>query len=280
VRSGKGHRLEKEYKNIGIPISRSTMCSLFQRGARELKPLHAAARALVPAVLDVHADETSFRQLGLDKKAFFWDFVTPELIVYCYATDRSGDTPKAVLGESQGRLVVDQHTGYNAVTKPGKRTRAGCLAHARRKIFDNNELPETKEALDLIGDIYRVEREAKEAGIVGRDKHLALRKKESCLLFAKLLCWGRRHRPNLEPKSSMGKAIGYLMRNRRALGWAASCAIPPDKQCRGGRVAPSCPRAGELSLRRQRGGRSQPGRAPHPGRLLREERRQPGRVPD
>ncbi|HLV64306.1 MAG TPA: transposase, partial [Polyangiaceae bacterium] len=91
--------------------------------ARELRPLYAAARALVRAALDVHADETSFRQLGRDKKSYFWDFVTPELIVYCYATDRSGDTPEAVLGDSQGRLVVDQHTGYNVVTKPGKRTR-------------------------------------------------------------------------------------------------------------------------------------------------------------
>lgn len=41
----------------------------------------------------------------------------------------------------------------------GKRTRAGCLAHARRKIFDNSEHPEAKEALDLVGDIYRIEQD-------------------------------------------------------------------------------------------------------------------------
>jgi transposase len=223
------YRLEKEYRSIGIPISRSTMCNLFHRGARELKPLYSAARALVPAALDVHADETSFRQLGLDKKSFFWDFVTPELIVYCYATDRSGDTPKAVLGQSQGRLVVDQHTGYNAVTKPGRRTRAGCLAHARRRIFDNSEHPEAKEALDLIGEIYRVEHQAKEAGIIGKDKHLALRKKDSRPLFAKLLRWGRRHRGNFDPSSGMAKAIRYLLRHWRALGcFLRHATIPPD----------------------------------------------------
>jgi transposase len=156
------YRLEKEYRNIGIPMSRSTMCSLLHRGARELKPLYTAALALVPEAADVHADETSIRQINTKKKAYIWDFVTPELIVYCYAADRSGDTPTRVLGNSQGRLVVDQHTGYNAITKPGKRTRAGCLAHARRKIFENSEHPEAKEALDLIGEIYVVEREAKE----------------------------------------------------------------------------------------------------------------------
>ena len=82
---------------------------------------------------DVHADETSMRQQVIARRAYFWDFVTPDLIVYRYAPSRSGETPKQVLGESTGRLVVDQYTGYNAVTKPGRRLRAGCLAHARRK---------------------------------------------------------------------------------------------------------------------------------------------------
>lgn len=223
------YRLEKEYRNIGIPMSRSTMCSLFHRGAHELRPLYAAALALVPKASDVHADETSIRQINVEKKAYMWDFVTKELIVYCYAPDRSGQTPQRVLGDSQGRLVVDQHTGYNAVTKPGKRTRAGCLAHQRRKIFENSEHPEAKEALDLIGEIYLVEREAKKAGIVGTDAHLALRKARSRPLFAKLLRWGRRHRHRFEPRSGMGKAIRYLLKNYRALGcFLRHATIPPD----------------------------------------------------
>jgi hypothetical protein len=112
------------------------MCDLVHRGATELRPLHTAALALVPAAADVHADETSTRQQDLDRRSFIWSFVTPDLVVYSYAPNRSGETPKKVLGMSTGRLVVDQHTGYNAVTKPGGRVRAGCLAHARRKIFE------------------------------------------------------------------------------------------------------------------------------------------------
>lgn len=223
------YRLEKEYRNLGIPISRSTMCSLLHRGARELKPLWVAAKALVKAATDVHADETSFRQQGRDKRSFFWDFVTSELVFYHYATDRSGQTPNAVLGDSQGRLVVDQHTGYNAVTKPGKRTRAGCLAHARRKIFENSEHPETKEALDLIGAIYGVEDQAEAAGIVGTDEHLALRRAKSRPLFAQLLWWGRTHKRTTDPSSGLGRAIRYLLRHHRALGcFLRHATIPPD----------------------------------------------------
>jgi transposase len=223
------YRLEKSYRNLGIPMSRSTMCSLLHRGARELEPLQRASLATVPDAPDVHADETSMRQLDLDRRAFFWVFVTRDLVVYRYAADRSGETPKQVLGESQGRLVVDQHTGYNAVTRPGRRTRAGCLAHARRKIFEQREHPETKEALDLISELYVVEREAKETGIVGTDAHLRLRRQRSRPLFAKLLCWARRHRHAFEPRSRMGRAIGYLLRHFRALGcFLRYPSIPPD----------------------------------------------------
>jgi len=223
------YRLEKEYRQLGIPISRSTMCTLFHRGASELRPLYNAACRLVPEALDVHADETSFRQLNRKEKSFVWDFVTPELIVYCYAENRSGDTPKRILGDSQGRLVVDQHTGYNAVTKPGKRIRAGCLAHARRKIFENQEHPETKQALDLIGEIYAVEHEAKAAGILGTPEHLALRQQRSRPLFARLLWWARAHRNQFEPKSGIRRAIRYVLKHRRALGcFLRYATIPPD----------------------------------------------------
>lgn len=239
------YRLEKAYKNLGIPMSRSTMCALLHRGARELSALQNAATALVPAAPDVHADETSMRQQDREGRAFFWAFVTKDLVVYRYAADRSGETPKKILGESRGRLVVDQHTGYNAVTKPGKRTRAGCLAHARRKIFEQRRHPETAEALELIREIYVVEREAKEAGIVGTDEHLALRKNRSRPLFARLLRWGRRHRGSFDPSSAMGKAIRYLLRHHRALGcFLRFATIPPDNN------------VAEASLRRIALGRS------------------------
>lgn len=239
------YRLEKFYRNIGIPISRSTMCGLLHRGAAELRPLYTAALALVPDAADVHADETSTRQQDLEGRSYIWTFITPDLVVYKYAPSRSGDTPKQVLGNSQGRLVVDQHTGYNAVTKPGGRVRAGCMAHARRKIFEQKEHPETKEALDLIGELYLVERDAKAAGIVGTAAHLALRRERSRPLFARLLLWGRHHRGAFEPRSGMGKAIGYLLRHYRALGcFLRYASIPPDNNI------------AEASLRRVALGRS------------------------
>jgi len=223
------YRLEKAYRNIGVPMSRSTMCDLLHRAARELAPLHKAALALVPQASDVHADETSIRQLGLDKRAFIWDFVTPELVVYRYATSRSGEVPRLVLGNSKGRLVVDGYTGYNQVTAPGKRTRAGCLAHARRKLFEQREHPEVAVALDLIGAIYGVEHDAKAADIIGTEGHLALRRSRSRPLFTLFIRWARHHRGAFEPRSGLGRAIRYILSNVRELGcFLRFATIPPD----------------------------------------------------
>lgn len=223
------YRLEKEYRNLGIPMSRSTMCSLLHRAAGELRPLYDAALATVADAPDVHADETSVRQQDRKQRSFLWTFVTPDVVAYTYAPSRSGEVPLRVLGSSTGRLVVDQHTGYNAVTKPGGRVRAGCLAHARRKIFEQNEHPETKEALDLIAEIYRVEADAKKRGIVGTEAHLALRRECSRPLFARLLRWGHRQRAAFEPRSGMGRAIRYLLRHFRELGcFLRYASIPPD----------------------------------------------------
>ena len=239
------YRLEKSYRLLGIPMSRRTMCELLHKSAVELKPLHTAALACVKASPDVHADETSVRQQDKSSRSFMWDFVTPELVVYAFSPSRSGDTPKTILGRSKGRLVVDQHAGYNAVTGVDGRTRAGCLAHARRRVFEAREHGDTNEALDLIAAIYLIERDAKDAAIVGTAAHLGLRKERSRPLFARLLRWARRHRDAFEPRSPMGKATHYLLRHRKALGcFLRFASIPPDNN------------AAEAGLRRVALGRS------------------------
>ncbi len=230
------YRLEKEYRNLGIPMSRSTMCSLLHRAAERAPPAlrrGPRARPTVADAPDVHADETSMRQQATaPRSAFIWAFRHPRTRrVRATHPSRSGEhsAQQVLAAPPPGRLVVDQHTGYNAVTKPGKRLRAGCLAHARRKIFEQREHTETKEALDLITEIYRVEADAKKRGIVGTPIHLALRRERSRPLFARLLRWGRRHRAAFEPRSGMGRAIRYLLRHFRELGcFLRYSTIPPD----------------------------------------------------
>ena len=128
--------------------------------------------------------------LGSTKRAYVWTFIAGTLIAYRFSVDRSGETPQEVLGGTQGTLVVDGYTGYNKVTQVDGRRRAGCLAHARRKLFAAMEgEPEAREALDLIRDVYLVEHTARERGISGTPEHRVLRQAESAPLMDKLKSW-------------------------------------------------------------------------------------------
>lgn len=212
------YRLEKQYRRLGIPISRSTMTDLFHRHAELLAPLPARLLERVRSSELVLGDETSIKMLGSSKRAYLWTFIADTLIAYRFSVDRSGDTPKEVLGGTQGTLVVDGYTGYNRVTQVDGRRRAGCLAHARRKLFAAMEgEPEAREALDMIRDLYLVEHAAEERGILGTSEHRALRQAESAPIMDKLKSWLEARQGLHPPKSKLGIAIRYALRQWSAL---------------------------------------------------------------
>lgn len=230
------YRIEKQFKRLGIPMSRSTMTELFHRAGELLKPLAARVLALVAASEVVLADETSMpmqKTVRLEKKpkrTYLWTFVSGNFVAYRFSPSRSGATPREVLGGTTGTLVVDAYTGYNAVTGVDGRTRAGCLAHARRKFFDAVGLhPEAQVGLDAIRYVYRVEHEAKEQGVARTPEHLAMRQARSKPILDKLHAWLVEKKDTYLPKGGMGAAIRYALDNWTELTvFLADVHVPPD----------------------------------------------------
>jgi len=209
------HRLAKQYQRLGIPMSRSTLTDLFHKTAEKLAPLSRRLLELVAQTEIVQADETSLLMQRPFRRGFVWTFLTDEIIAYRFAPDRSGETPLAVLGATQGTLVVDAYTGYNRVVDVDGRARSSCLAHVRRRFFD--ALPhhplEARRALDLILDIYRVEHEAKTRRIVRTPAHLELRQTRGREAMTAFLAWLEEYKDAFPPQSTMGQAVSYA-RNR------------------------------------------------------------------
>lgn len=223
------YRMEKQFERLGIPMARSTMTDLFHRGASLLSPISARILARIAASEIVFADETSMKMQSSEKRAFVWTFLGGDLTGFVFSSSRSGDIPVAVLGESQGELMADLYTGYNAITVPGRRRRAGCLAHARRKVFEAKANVEAQAALDIIRDIYVIEHDVREGGIEGTADHLAIRRTKTRPLMARLLVWARELRRHHGPKSLLGRAAGYIVRNRKPLTRFLYVAkLPPD----------------------------------------------------
>jgi transposase len=223
------YRIAKQFERQGIPMARSTMTDLFHRAADLLSPISQRMVERIRESYVVFADETTLKMQVSEKRAFMWTFLGASLTGFMFSPTRSGDVPMKVLGGSEGWLMVDLYTGYNKVTSSGNRMRAGCLAHARRKIFDAKDHNEALEALALIRDIYVVEHDAESTNLSGTEQHLAMRKTLSRPLMAKLLLWARRESKRHGPKSLLGKATGYLLRNRKPLTrFLDVIALPPD----------------------------------------------------
>lgn len=184
------YRIEKAMRRSGIPISRSTMNELVLLAADICKPLWEAALGEVRCDPHVQADETSFRTQTRVSRCFVWTFLSKLHTVYVFSPSRSGDTPKTVLGGSKGALTIDGYTGYNIVTEVDGRDRTGCFSHARRHLFDAlATAPEAREGLDIILDLFLVERKARSLNVVGTGEHLELRQRRSAPILERLREW-------------------------------------------------------------------------------------------
>jgi len=209
------HRIEKRFQRLGIPMSRATMNDILHVAAERAAPLVQRLRARISSIEIVLADETSLRLQDRKTRGFVWVFhgrdehSGGELVLYVFATDRSSETPKQILGGSKGVLVVDGYTGYNHVTDPDGRARGGCWAHLRRKVFEARQADgdQADVGMDKIRGIFHVEHEATGVGIVGTAEHLALREQKSRPRAADFFNWATETSAKVLPKSPLGEAL-------------------------------------------------------------------------
>ena len=220
------YRQAKAYRRAGVQVNDSTLGDLFHRTAEIVEPLYERLLKLIREKEIVLADETTERvqEKGKTRTAWLWSFigrdeVERELIAYVFSPSRSGDTPVEVLGETKGKLVADAYSAYNKVTTPRGRERAGCLAHLRRRFFDaKSAAPEAaQKAMDFILDVYRIERAALDADLLGTPEHLEMRQAQSKAVMDEFKAWLDSERPRHLPRGPMGEAIGYALGDWKAL---------------------------------------------------------------
>jgi len=134
------YRLEKDFARRGFRIARSTMNDLLHRTSELTQLLWQRLLDQIRTRPVVGADETRLLMqndgTGKPKNGFVWTFVAADDngdqdVAYVFA-DRSGETPKRLLGGTKGTLIVDGYSGYNVVAEVSRRKRAACHAHLRR----------------------------------------------------------------------------------------------------------------------------------------------------
>ena len=101
---------------------------LMRVAAAVCEPLGRAS--LAEARVDAHADETVRTQTRRERSFVRTTFLSHLHTVYLFSGSRSGDTPKVVLGGTEGALTIGRYTGYDVVTDVKGRHRTGCWSHA------------------------------------------------------------------------------------------------------------------------------------------------------
>jgi transposase len=214
------YRQAKAYRRTGVQVDDSTLGDLFHRTAELVQPLVDRLLHLVAEKEIVLADETTERvqAKGKTRTAWLWSFIArdeaeKEMIAYVFSRSRSGETPVRVLADTIGKLLVDGYSGYNKVTLPGGRERAGCLAHVRRKFFEaQSAAPDAaKRAMDFILEVYKIERAALDNDLLGTPEHLEMRQTASKAIMDQFKSWLDQEQPRHPPRGPMGEAIGYAL---------------------------------------------------------------------
>ena len=175
-----------------------------------------ARRPHVLASAVLGADETRWRMLdpkgrdaGVAKNWQVWALAAPDAVVYKIEDSRGTDAAKKVLGGFTGVAMVDGYGVYEALAKKGETfVVAHCWAHVRRKFVEVEPFfPEAKGAIDLIGELYEIEKLCP-TGPPGDELRRQLRAERSREVVRRLQAWAIETRAL--PQGALGQAIAYM----------------------------------------------------------------------
>ncbi|KEY60170.1 transposase [Serratia sp. DD3] len=164
------YRQSQIFARDGITLPMSTLSDWMGKVGVALNPLVKRLHALLCEQKVLHADETPLTVLAGKKvtvqRGYLWAYASPaaaeqRMVMFDCQPGRNGGYAQTFLTGFTGTLVVDDYAGYKALFASGAIKEAGCLAHVRRKFFEQykvNHHPLAKRVLDSIRELYKLER--------------------------------------------------------------------------------------------------------------------------
>ena len=229
------YRQEAIFGRAGLAIPRSTLAAWVGQSGARLEPLAEALKMELLKCEVLHADETPVAMLapgkGKTHRAYLWAYAAAtsapiKAVVYDFTPGRSGEHARCFLGHDPerrepgqvpwtGHLVCDDFSGYKALFERGV-VEVGCMAHARRKFVElhvANKSELANQAIELIGQLYEVERDIRDLDAEAR---LQQRRSRAAPIADALHEWMRAQRARVTDGTATAKALDYSL-NR----WAA-----------------------------------------------------------
>jgi hypothetical protein len=244
LRYGEGlpwNRIQRIQQSCGVPLPASTQWDVV-RDAVDGGPRAAYDHLLWLAAQGelIHNDDTSMRVLALmdrlkkqlpliekkpDRRGVFTSSILsiangrPAIALFFTGPYHAGENLKAVLANRQEDLPppIQMCDGLSRnIAEDLRVILANCLTHSRRRFADvADAFPnEVEYVVECLGKVYTVDDEAKKQQL-SADQRLRLHQQKSRPVMDELRHWLNRQFDDkqVEPNSSLGEAIAYMLRH-------------------------------------------------------------------
>jgi transposase len=212
-------RMARSARQQGVPLAANTLAASVGRVLDLFDPVvrHIQERALGAAY--VALDATSLpvldatHPLGIRTAALWLVEGDHAYAHFFYAPTGHADHLDVRLASGLlGSVMCDGSATNNGVERAGGR-RGGCHAHARRKLVEALRRGDARacDGLTLYAQLFHIDAESKRCGETLAER-FTRRQRESAPVIEALRVWRDTQRAVVEPKSLLGQALGYLVR--------------------------------------------------------------------
>jgi transposase len=216
------YRQEQMFARLGADIPRATSCGWMASLATIFSPVVDCMQTELLKSKVIAVDDTPVKVQDRTKKqnikrGYEWIMMGDDqhpVNLFHYMQSRSRAGPKEKLAGFTGYLQGDCYSGNLALCTETGATMVACRAHDRRyyKKARANNKKLCDEILDMYGELFEIERRAKEWNLPA-DQIKKLREQESIPILAKLKTWIDEHTLTALPSSSFGKTLTYSRNN-------------------------------------------------------------------
>jgi len=235
------NRLERLQGNLGIPLPASTQWDILISCISVFAPIHETLILTAAQGKVIDNDDTTMKVLNLpplnESGKADSDEQTP--------SDRKGVFTSGIVSVDEGHRIAlfftgHKHAGENLaevlkhrvlelsppiqmcdalsrnMSEDFKAIVANCLAHGRRKFTDviENFPSQCRYVLELLGKVYKNDEVTRDRNLSDRDR-LIYHQSHSKVLMDELKQWmtEQLNEKHVEPNSSLGEAISYMLRH-------------------------------------------------------------------
>ncbi|WP_407309930.1 IS66 family transposase [Desulfosporosinus sp. SB140] len=220
------YRQEKEWKTLGVNLSRATMANWILAASRDwLVPLVERMHQELLQESYLHADETTVQVMNEEGRkntsdSYMWVYSTGQyckhsIRIFEYRPGRSGKYPQEFLKGFKGYLHTDAYSGYKMIPDI---TRCLCWSHLRRNFVDalpkdihSPEATLPSQGITYCNKLFEIEKTLE--NLSSEQRRLERLNQETPILEA-FWAWIDSARGKVLPKSKLSEALAYALNHK------------------------------------------------------------------